>query len=239
MSEQRILGKAPPESSELQKAADAGFEAVELYLEEKHLERMSQSADAVNESEVAVESVHTPHMARDELEYLTLTDDFAQEIDADYMVIHPGAIPTNDVAGIEREFEFETPHGYESGMGESLHFIENAILDHEEVDMEFVFDVAHVYGGTPAYRRVVRTLLTEPHVNSIGLIHFCDSTATDDGLAIGEGDIDVEWLADQIRREYDGPVVLEVNGEDQAAALDFWKSNEENSQEESGETESE
>jgi len=48
MSEQRILGKAPPESSELQKAADAGFEAVELYLEEKHLERMSQSADAVS-----------------------------------------------------------------------------------------------------------------------------------------------------------------------------------------------
>lgn len=56
------------------------------------------------------------------------------------------------------------------------------------------------------------------YTDRINLIHLCDATTTEDGLAFGDGDMDMEKVSEMIYGNFDGILVLEVMPEHQADA---------------------
>lgn len=212
-----IAGKCPPEPEELRAAADRGFDGIELYLERKHLDELEASIEAVENSEVEVESIHTPHVTLEEKEYFRKTDRLASILDA-YIVFHSQYLHHVHIPELE-ELEMEADHGYENNPGASKRILESLIL---QPGHDLVLDTAHLFMATENYLQAIRELLDE-HPEQIKLIHLCDSTRRKDGLPFGEGEMDMEKLCKVIdESEFDGELVLEVMPEDQEDALDKW-----------------
>ena len=207
-----VAGKAPPEASELESARARGFGVVELYLERTHLQDIAATVETVRASEVAVSSVHTPHVPIDEPQWLRRADRLADALDA-YLVVHSNRIINAATAELDR-LDFRSEYGYENNPGASERHVLNVILHRGH---EFVLDTAHLYMAERNYLEAAERLLTE-YGDQIRVVHLCDSTLTDDGLAFGEGTVDLPALTRLLKRKFEGLLVLEVMPEAQAAA---------------------
>ena len=85
---------------------------------------------------------------------------------------------------------------------------------------DLVLDTAHYYIGEENFQEEFGNLLNN-HTEQIKVVHLCDSSLTLDGLAFGEGDIDIEKTVKTLTNsDFDGYVVLEVMPEHQKDALE-------------------
>lgn len=213
----KVAGKCPPETAELQEAAEKGFEHVELYLEKQHLEEIDEAVERCRGSDLEVVSVHTPHVGLDESEYFLKADQLAERLEA-YLVFHSQHLLHVCIPEIE-ELSLESEYGYENNPGISRHHLDESILSQGH---ELVLDTAHLYMATSNFQTVLRDVLDERH-DHIGVIHLCDSTDLKDGLCFGEGEIDMAAAMEAINQSrYDGIVVLEVMPGCQQNALEEW-----------------
>lgn len=211
----RVLGKCPPTSRELSEAAQHGFEQIELYLEQHHLDNFDAILERCLAAAVTIDAVHTPIATLSESEYIQQANDLADELEA-FLVIHSNYIPLYRTSEIYERVDFTVDHGFENMNGDSIHHIENVLF---EDDRNLVLDTAHLYTAEESYVTAIEWLLTErsdltPH------IHFCDSTKLRDGLPFGDGEMDMAAIGRLIKQHFDGRLVLEVMPQHQQAALD-------------------
>lgn len=212
-----IAGKCPPEREELEDAKERGFDQVELYLEKEHLDRFEESIENVKESDLEVVSIHTPHVHLENRGYIVLADQLAKRLDA-YLVFHSQYMHHTHIPKLE-ELDIRSDYGYENNPGVSKTFLETGILNRGH---EMVLDTAHFYLGDHDPGDLEEFL--ENHHSSLSVMHLCDSSESVDGLAFGEGVMDMEAVCKVIdESEFDGILVLEVMPEDQEDALEKWK----------------
>ncbi len=208
-----VAGKCPPEPDGLAAAADRGFDAVELYLEKQHLDTFDQTLDAIRDATVDVVSMHTPHVQLDNMDYMLQADRLAQELDA-FLVVHSQYIQHVHIPELE-QLSFSSVYGYENNPGASKDHLENSILDH---DHQLVFDTAHFFIAHPHAYDMMGTLLDD-YGKNIPVIHLNDATLLEDGLAFGDGAMDMgRVIAEIMDSTFDGILVLEVMPEHQEAA---------------------
>lgn len=214
-----VAGKCPPEEDELEAAKERGFENVELYLKKKHLDNFEESLKNCRESEVEIVSVHTPHVTLEESKYFDKAGALAEKLDA-YLVLHSQYVHHFNIPALEEKTDISVSYGYENNPGISTYAIENLILGRGH---DLVLDTAHLFIGEREFGIALNHFVNHRD-DRIGVIHLCDSTATDDGLGFGEGDMDMEKTCKMISRSsYEGVVVLEVMPEYQEEALEKWK----------------
>lgn len=213
----RIAGKCPPEPDELESAHDRGFRYVELYLEKNHLQDIDRTAEIVDNSPVEVVSIHTPHVTLQESDYFLKADRLAQRLDA-FLVFHSQYMHHVHIPQIEK-LDLESDYGYENQPGASQRIIESTVIGEGH---DLVLDTAHFYMGEKDYPKRIKQLLEDPET-SIPLMHLCDSTRTEDGLAFGDGEMEMERLCQIIDEEFDGILVLEVMPDYQEDALEKWR----------------
>jgi len=209
-----VVGKCPPEPEELEKAQQRGFEKVELYTQKKHFDNIDETLETVRSSEVEVVSVHTPHVhIDDDKAYFWLADYLCSKIDA-YLVFHSQYIHHTLIPKLE-EMDIKSEYGYENNPGCSIRHVEENILKEGH---EMVLDTAHLYMAEKNYVEEIERILEE-YGDQINLIHLCDSTKEEDGLAFGKGEMDMEKTAQVIdNSEFEGTLVLEVMPKDQKEA---------------------
>ncbi|MBV0925066.1 sugar phosphate isomerase/epimerase [Halomicroarcula limicola] len=207
-----LLGKCPPDPAELASAAERGFESVELHLRSEHLEDVAATAETVGRSPVDAAAVHTLHARPDEERPFRRSDELARRLDA-LLVVHSQYALHTHVDDFEA-YDFAAPHGYENNPGASAFHLENLLLARGH---SLVLDTAHLYLSEADYEGALSTLLRD-HGDRIPLIHLNDATRTEDGLAFGDGEMDLERTARLLDENYDGPVVLEVMPDAQADA---------------------
>lgn len=213
-----VAGKRPPEEEELRDAREDGFENVELYLEKKHLNNLQETLNTVENSDVEVVSIHTPHVHLDNKGYMVLADQLAQKLGA-YLVFHSQYLHHTHIPELEK-LDIESDYGYENNPGVSKVFLENAIIDQGH---DMVLDTAHFYLGDHTSKDLKNFL--DHNVESINVIHLCDSSSVKDGLGFGEGTMDMEEVCHVIDNSaFDGTLVLEVMPDRQEEALRKWKS---------------
>ncbi|SFG73450.1 Sugar phosphate isomerase/epimerase [Halopelagius inordinatus] len=210
-----IVGKAPPEPLELERANDRGFDDVELYLERSHLEDVNETLEIVADARVDVVSVHTPHVPIDDPEWMVRADELSNALDA-YLVVHSNRVIHMHIPELER-LAFESEYGYENNPGISPRHVESVIIDQGH---ELVLDTAHLYMADEDYVSTIDRLLTE-FGDRISVIHLCDSTLTRDGLEFGGGAMDMESVTRLVTEKFDGLLVLEVMPSAQEAAREF------------------
>ncbi|ADJ16677.1 sugar phosphate isomerase/epimerase family protein [Halalkalicoccus jeotgali] len=201
----KFAGKCRPEPDALEELSELGFDAVELQLLHTHLDTFEQSIAAVQQSDLEVVSVHTPHASLEESTVFTQADAMAAELDV-YLVIHSQYVQHVHIGQLE-EYSFESNYGYENNPGSSRFHIENLIL---EQGHELVLDTAHLYMAEPAYLQQLERLLEQYH-EQISIIHFADSTVRKDGLQIGAGTLNSERTIQLLEEYYEGTVVMEVH----------------------------
>lgn len=214
-----IAGKCPPEIKELREAQKRGFENVELYLEKKHLDNFEESLKNCREAEAAVVSIHTPHINLNQTEYFDQAGKLAEKLDAK-IVFHSRYIHHFNIPELEDKTDIKAEYGYENNPGISKFAIENLILGRGH---QMVLDTAHLYMGEEDFQSALEYFVNK-QADRIEVVHLCDSTKTDDGLAFGKGEIDMEKACKTISNSaFDGIIVLEVMPEYQEEALSKWK----------------
>lgn len=209
-----VAGKCPPEADALRAAAGRGFAAVELYLEKRHLDSVTETAACVEASPVAAVSVHTPHVSLAEEKYLRAADRLAAALDA-LLVFHSRYLNHVDTPELE-ELDLSAAYGYENKTGVSVRHLQHMVL---EPGHQLVLDVAHLFMAEADYLTAIEYLLTE-YGDQVELVHLCDSTVIQDGLWFGAGEVDIETTVRLLDRHFDDTIVLEVMPDDQRAALD-------------------
>lgn len=209
-----VVGKCPPEKEELERAKQRGFEKVELYTQKKHFDSIDETLETVRQADVEVVSVHTPHVhIDDDKAYFWLADYLCNNLDA-YLVFHSQYIHHTHIPKLEK-LDIKSDYGYENNPGISRSYLENCIL-HKEHQM--VLDTAHMFMGEEDFYEQLEYVLKNYH-EQLELIHLCDSTKTEDGLAFEEGEMNMEKTSKIIdRSEFDGILVLEVMPEYQKEA---------------------
>lgn len=216
-----LCGKCPPNSAELSTIADYGFENVELYLTTDHLDDFEETVNTCQAADVNIAVVHTPHVMVDETEYLVGTNDLARRLDADAIVAHSGVIEPKNADQVDAAVDWCRPTGYESNPGHSWEYIKNAFLDR---GFDFTFDLAHVYiGEQEDFDEVFDRLVNSYGSERVPIVHVCDTTLLEDGLAFGEGVLDLPQYIQDLKENYEGIVTLEVLPRDQDEALSRWQ----------------
>lgn len=215
----QIGGKCPPEKDELKQVIERGFENTELYLERKHLDNYEESLKNCKNSSINIQSIHTPHVPPEEEEYYLKSSRLAEELDA-VLVVHSKYVHHVTIPELEG-LDIQGDYGYENNPGASPEHIEELIL---KQDHQLILDTAHLYmSSSERFEENLRHLLKKNGEN-IPLIHVCDSTMQKDGLALGEGEIDVDNMIEIIKNNYEGKITLEVMPEYQENALKKWNS---------------
>jgi sugar phosphate isomerase/epimerase len=87
-----------------------------------------------------------------------------------------------------------------------------------------VLDTAHLYMSSGKDFQQNLEYFLNNHANQIPLIHVCDSTMKNDGLAFGKGSMDMKKTIKTIKENFDGKITLEVMPEHQGEALEKWSS---------------
>ena len=209
-----VVGKCPPEPEELEAAEERGFDKVEPYTTREHFDNLEKTLEDVKEADVEVVSVHTPHVHVDnDKAYFWMADYLCREINA-YLVFHSQYMHHAHIPQLE-ELKIKSDYGYENNPGASKAHLKANIL---EKDYQMVLDTAHFFMAEENYLTEIEGLLNN-YGGQIDLIHLCDSTMTDDGLAFGDGEMDMKELSQKISESgFDGILVLEVMPEDQKDA---------------------
>ncbi len=209
-----VAGKCPPTADELRAADERGFDAVELHLRIEDVDAFGETLAVCRSAPVDVVSIHTPHVGLGNLDAIQRTNDLCAELDAT-LVVHSTKIPLTNLDRVDDAVEFTVPHGYENSTGHSRYFLENVLLARNR---SLVLDTAHLYTAEADYLGALSHLLSE-YGDRIPVVHCCDGTKYEDGLAFGEGTMEMEAVISLLRDAYDGIVVLEVMPDEQADAL--------------------
>ena len=212
----QVAGKCPPTEAELRAAAERGFDAVELHLTTENLDTMEETVAVCRDAPVEIASVHTPHVNREQPEYIQLTNDLCERLDAT-LVVHSIKIPLSNIDYVLEHVTLSVPTGFENSTGHSPYFLKNTLF---EEGLSLTLDTAHFYTAEEDFFPQLERLLTE-HGDEIPVVHCCDGTKTTDGLEFGTGTIEMERLISLLDDCYDGIVVLEVMPHEQADALDM------------------
>jgi len=196
------------------------FNGFETYLTREDFQDFSLLKSQFQRYSSDISVVHTPHVEWPEDKQLFQQSISLAQLVGAQVCIHSSYVSPVLASEIDTELSIPVTHGYESSLGHSYEFIRNVLF---EKDLPFIFDTAHFYTGNPDnYLETVEKLLTQ-HSENISLVHFCDSTKSDDGLALGEGELPIDELWSLIQRKYHGPVTLEVDPDDQLDALEYVK----------------
>lgn len=206
-----LVGKCPPDADSLEAAASRGFDRVELYLEPSDLEDAEATARTVERSPVEAATVHTPHAPPENADPFRRADALAQALDA-VLVVHSKYAQHTDT-DLLASHGFEAPHAFENNPGASVFHLQNLFF---EAGHDLVLDTAHLFTAEEAYLEALEDLLVS-HGDRIPVVHLNDATRTTDGLAVGDGEIDLAATTRLLDRAFDGLVVLEVMPEDQRA----------------------
>jgi sugar phosphate isomerase/epimerase len=215
-----VAGKRSPDPDALADAASDGFERVELYLERRHLDAFDETLSVCRRAAVDVASVHTPHVGHDEVAYFRRADDLADALDA-VLVVHSTRTNLVAIPEILDATDFDAPFGFENSTGHSEFHVRNAVLD---AGHDLVLDTAHLYTAEREYLDSLERLLGE-RGDRIPVVHCCDGRRLRDGLAFGEGSMDMRAVVAALRELLDDAlVVLEVPTDRQGAALERYES---------------
>lgn len=209
----QVVGKCPPTAAALDAAAERGFDAVELHCPVAYTDDVAVTAQVCREAPVDVATVHTPHVGPDRRDGFRDADQLARALDA-RLVVHSQYYQNVHVDEIE-SLDLAAPRAYENNVGVSVRHLRAVLLDRGH---DLVLDTAHLYTAHENYVERFESLLYEDG-ERIPVVHLADGSLLHDGLAFGEGEMDLAALVDVLRREYEGIVVLEVMPEDQQAAL--------------------
>lgn len=206
-----LVGKCPPDADSLEAAASRGFDRVELYLERSDLEDVDATARVVERSPVEAATVHTPHVPPEDAGPFQQADALARALDA-VLVVHSKYAQHTDTE-LLASHGFEAPHAFENNPGASTFHLRNLLF---EAGHDLVLDTAHLYTAEVAYLDALEHLLAA-HGDRIPVVHLNDATRTTDGLAVGDGEMDLAATTRLLDRAFEGIVVLEVMPEHQHA----------------------
>lgn len=209
-----IIGKCPPEPDELAGLDEAGFEAVELYLEPSHLDSYT-TRQVVQTASPDVTVLHTPHVSLADSEYFDRTFELAASLDA-FVVVHTTHVPLAETVAQVPVASNES-YGYENHTHDGALDLEREVIDSGE---NLVLDVAHLYRNDPDHFREQFRRLTDSHSGAIAHVHLCDATAEDDHRQLGAGDIPLQTVVDWLRTDYEGSITLELLPDRQPTARD-------------------
>lgn len=215
-----VVGKCPPSADELRAAAERGFDAVELHLTTEDVNAFEETVSVCCDAPVDITSAHTPHVDLENAAYIQQANDLCVRLDAT-LVVHSSKIPVSNIDRVISAVHFTVPHGFENATGHSIHFLETVLLDQNR---PLVLDTAHLYMAEANYLSALTDLLDE-YADRIPVIHCCDGTKFEDGLAFGTGTMPMERVIAIIDEFYDGIVVLEVMPDEQADALKMYREN--------------
>lgn len=219
-----IAGKRAPEFKQLVAAIHEGFENLELYLEEKHLDNFGflvdnillaqKEAAKVLNRKLNIVSIHTPHT--DKIEYFNKTVELAKKFDA-WIIFHSykinimadfldsGKIEKYDKIAIENSTTFDIKDITKHILGRGYFLC---------------LDTAHFYMGAKNFANEL-DLLLENYADKIRIVHLADAIKTKDGLAIGDGDIEFGTLCTKLASSgMNGIITIEVPVEKQ---LESWQ----------------
>jgi len=210
----RAIGKVAPTDTALQQAIDDGFDAVELYLEPQHLkEDLDALVDRLTSSELEIVSAHTPHDRRNRQELFQRTATLCDRMDA-LCVFHTGYMIEKKAVKAGEDLDVERI-AFENQPGTSRQAIEQLILGQGH---DLVLDTGHLFMASTASFHTDLTALAPQAAH----IHLCDSSLQQDGLAFGDGRMDIDRTISILSESaYDGDVVLEVPVDDQGTALTY------------------
>lgn len=215
-----VAGKAKPEKDRLEKVVSKGFENSELYLNKQHLKNFDETLANCRNTKLNISSVHTPHVLPEQEEYFSRSDELADKLNAT-LVVHSQYLHHVHIDKILEEYNFQSEYGYENNPGMSIPHLEKIILD---AGHNMILDTAHLYMSSGEDFQQNLQYFLNNHANQVPLIHLCDSTMKDEGLAFGEGNMDMERTINTIKDKFDGKVTLEVMPEHQEDALEKWSS---------------
>lgn len=207
-----LVGKCPPDSESLEAAASRGFDRVELYLTAADLEDVAATAETVERSPVEAATVHTPHAVPEDAEPFRRADELARALDA-VLVVHT-KYAQHTHTDLLASHGFEAPHAFENNPGAGVFHLRNLLF---EAGHDLVLDTAHLYTAEASYLDALAELVTT-YGDRIPVVHLNDATRTTDGLAVGDGEMDLAATTRVLDRSFEGIVVLEVMPEDQWAA---------------------
>lgn len=208
-----LAGKTTPEYVNLTKAVHNGFRHLELALEQRHLnnieitkENIRTAIEELKKTNKTFEiiSIHTPHINKNETEYLKKTQDLAKEYNA-YTIFHSTNLTIEDT--IELAKTIEQDHLLiENKTTMDLKSIVHNILPYHDL----VLDIAHLYRTSQNIYNDLEILIST-YKNKIKLIHMNDSTKQKDGLPIGDGDIDFHTIINILKKTaYTEPMIIET-----------------------------
>lgn len=217
-----LAGKRSPEKKDIEAAIiDEGFMYLEIALDDFHLENIEAIRDIIISTREHLEekghtlviiSFHTPHFDSSHPEYLKKTIDLARHFNA-YTVFHSNKLTLEETLDIA---------GQISPADKSMLILENkttmdikSIVHNYVPDYDIALDIAHLYRASHNIYQDFELLISS-FKNKIKLIHLNDSTKQQDGLPLGDGDIDIETIAAIIKKTgFSEPIIIETPRESQ------------------------
>ena len=212
-----LAGKRSPEKKDIEAAIlDEGFMYLEIHLDDFHLENTDAIKENIiktiehlekKEHTIVIISFHTPHFDTSHPEYLKKTIDLARHFNA-YTIFHSNKLTVEETLDIAKQI---------SSADKTMLILENkTTMDIKSTvhnfipDYDIALDIAHLYRASHNIYQDFELLMTSFR-NKIKLIHLNDSTKHQDGLALGDGDIDIETIAAIIKKTgFSGPIIIET-----------------------------
>lgn len=217
-----LAGKRSPDPKEIEAAVlDDGFMYLEIALDEFHLENMEAIKETIIKARedlkkigktLVIISFHTPHFGNNHPEYLKKTMDLAGHFNA-YTVFHSNRLTLTETLDIAKQV---------NSVEKSALLLENkTTMDMKSIvhslvpDYNIALDIAHLYRASHNIYQDFELLISS-FKNKIKLIHLNDSTKQQDGLPLGDGDIDFQTIAGILKKScFSEPLIIETPRESQ------------------------
>lgn len=220
----KLAGKCEPDAETINGLVVEGFDHIELYLNTTILDEQEDIVEQCEKSDANVVTVHTPHINinTDTLDYYRQTSEIAEALDAT-LVLDSNPTSTRYIPNLLPDSAIDAPsHGYENDPSISSYYMR---VNHLEQGLPLVLDTAHLHMSEGEYLTFIESILSTYDTDLIPAIHLADGTRTNDGVAFGDGTIDLAAIVDFLDKyAYEGPVILETPQSAQPDALEFVKS---------------
>lgn len=212
-----LAGKRSPEKKDIEAAVlDEGFMYLEIALDDFHLENTEAIRDIVintierlkeKKHTLVIISFHTPHFDSAHPEYLKKTIDLAKHFNA-YTIFHSNKLTLEETLDIARQI---SPDDKNMLLLENKTTMDMKSIVHNYIpEYNIALDIAHLYRASHNIYQDFELLMTS-FKDKIKLIHLNDSTKQQDGLALGDGDIDFQTIAAIIKKTcFNGPIIIET-----------------------------
>ncbi len=217
-----LAGKRSPEKKDIEAAIlDEGFMYLEIALDDFHLENTEAIRDIIISTReqlkekghtLVIISFHTPHFDSTHPEYLKKTIDLAKHFNA-YTIFHSNKLTLEETLDMAKQIN---PDDKNMLLLENKTTMDIKSIVHNYVpDYDIALDIAHLYRASHNIYQDFELLISS-FKNKIKLIHLNDSTKQQDGLPLGNGDIDIETIAAIMKKTgFSEPIIIETPRESQ------------------------